>query len=156
MITQQELIDILQYDPNTGEFRWKVDCSTKCRKGAIAGSYTGHGYRRIRIDKKEYRAHRLAWLYMTGNWPKDQLDHINGIRDDNCWTNLREASHSENAQNRKCAGVTLDKRHNKWQAKIGIGKKYKHIGLYTTKEEAHAAYLEAKKQLHVFNPIPRI
>ena len=107
---------------------------------------------------KQAFAHRLAWLYMTGVWPENQIDHINGGRDDNRWVNLREADNGQNMQNISGPhgktftgelGVTF--RRNRFEARIQQGKKRLHIGTYKTKDEAVAAYLAAKLVLHTHN-----
>lgn len=101
MITQKELIEILIYCPDTGIFRWKIKVSRKNNIGAIAGHlHRKTGYIRIIIKGKQYRANRLAWLYMTGEWPKNQVDHKNKVRHDNIWLNLRDLTNRENCNNR--------------------------------------------------------
>jgi hypothetical protein len=131
--------------------------------GNRAGRTTSTGHRQIQINKKLYLEHRLVWLWYHGHLPTKNIDHRNGIRDDNQITNLREATYSENQQNLAkfknntsgFTGVSFHKPTGKWQALIQInGKKY-HLGLYDTPEEAHDAYLKAKSELHTFNPVPR-
>lgn len=100
MITQQELKDILHYDPDTGLFT-RIKRTANCVKiGDKAGTIDSKGYVQLRVNGKLVLAHRLAFFYMTGEWPKDQIDHINGVRDDNKWANLREATRSQNGMNR--------------------------------------------------------
>ena len=156
------LMEVLEYNPDTGIFICRIS-----RKGAGAGSVAGcvepSGYRRIMVDYKRYHAHSLAWLFIYGHWPKDQMDHKNGIRDDNRIENLREATCSENGQNRKMnvsstsglIGVTFHRRDKKWQACIMINSRSHHLGYFADKHAAHAAYLAAKSKLHIFQPIPR-
>ena len=91
---QEELKQILDYDPDTGLFRWKIKPRSQTDLGDIAGTLC-QGYIRITINKKNYYAHRLAWLYMTGQWPVNTVDHINRIRNDNRISNLREATDQE-------------------------------------------------------------
>lgn len=150
-LTSDRLKHLLAYDPSTGVFIWNV-ASGKARKGSRAGSLTPRGYRMIRFDGKAYQAHRLAWFYMNDAWPKKDIDHINGEPDDNTWTNLREATCSENCANRKKTrfnksgfkGVT--KYYHKWDARICVnGVKY-YLGLFDTAEEAHAAYMVAARK----------
>jgi hypothetical protein len=119
------------------------------------------GYRRIRVLGKLYWAHRLAWLYVHGDWPPDKIDHINGDRKDNRLMNLRAASDSENMQNvgmrsDNTTGVRgVTRRKSRWIAQITAGGKTHYLGVHETAEEAHRAYVEAKTRLHPFNPVLR-
>lgn len=163
MITQSRLKELLSYDPETGVFTRIVRTSSNARIGDIAGCLTPYGYRQISIDGKDYLSHRLAWLYMTGAWPTDQMDHINGVRDDNRFVNLHEATDAENQQNRALPsnntsgflGVSWHKPTNKWRADIMIAGHQKFLGYFTTPEAAHEAYLAAKAIHHPFQPTPR-
>ena len=148
-ISQERLKELLHYNPDTGIFTWTVP-----RQGvkAKAGSVNGKGYRQITIDYKLYQVHRLAFLYMTGEWPKDQLDHINHIRTDNRWLNLREATCQENQRNRtknkdNTSGVTGVYRHTvtqQWYSQIKDGGKNKYLGYFTDKFEAICARKSAE------------
>jgi hypothetical protein len=102
MLTQSRLKEILKYSPDTGEFVHLVQKKggRGIKPGDVAGDFCSYGYRRIGIDGKRYRACRLAWLYMTGEWPEKHVDHVNGIRSDDRWENLRSASIRQNAFNR--------------------------------------------------------
>lgn len=112
-----------------------------------------NGYLCIRVDYKLYLAHRLAWMYMVGSWPKDQIDHIDRKRDNNKFSNLREATTEENAQNASnVVGYSYDSFSSKWKAQIGVNGKNKHLGRFNTEEEAKAAYVAAKEQYHQFQP----
>ena len=113
-----------------------------------------HGYVAIRLDDTLYTAHRLAWLYVNGEWPAEQIDHINRDRADNSITNLRSVTNAENAQNQRAranksgfAGVR--KENNKWLAEIKVNYKPIRIGLFETPEAAHEAYVAAKRKFHV-------
>jgi len=97
MITQKELKRLLIYDPRTGVFRWRINASARQRKGEVAG-HPRTGYIYIGIDYMIYGAHRLAFLYMTGMWPKEEIGHENDIRNDNRWRNLSEMTHKQNMQ----------------------------------------------------------
>lgn len=97
-LTQTRLKQILEYSPDTGEFTYLVSRGPK-RKGAIAGSFNKDGYRIIRINQRSYRAHRLAYLWMEGVWPPDQIDHDDRHRANNKWGNLNAATPSENSRN---------------------------------------------------------
>jgi hypothetical protein len=145
MISAERLRELLAYDPETGVFTWR---SSRCgvAAGSVAGSRKSNGYIKVKVGGRMYRSHRLAWFYVTGVWPVGQLDHINGIRDDNRIANLREATNAENQQNSKCRsgsasgfkGVT--RKRNAWRARIKRGGRFIYLGAYKTREEAHAAY----------------
>jgi len=149
-LSATHLRQILTYDVDTGLFRWNVSRG-KVRAGQLAGK-TGcntSGYKEIMIDYRMYRSHRLAWLYVTGEWPALQIDHINGDRTDNRFCNLRLATHSENQANMKrkrtngsgFKGVCRDK--GQWRAKITVDRKIFDLGRFGTPEEAHQAYVAA-------------
>jgi len=165
MLTQQRLKELLHYDPETGLFTWLAKTSSQSRIniGDVAGTMHTKGYRAIMIDKKLYKAHRLTFLYMTGKFPENDTDHINGIRDDNRWINLRPCTKAENNQNKspykgsssKYLGVHWEKQRKKWRADIMINGKQKFLGRFETEEAAYQAYCEAKSNIHTFNPAPR-
>lgn len=163
MIRQERLKELLHYCPETGAFTRLIKTSNRIKIGSVAG-YARPGCRLvISVDGKLYHAHRLAWFWMTGEWPKDQINHINGVRDDNRWDNLREATRSQNQQNRKVnsnnksgyMGVSWQRRAGKWVAHIKIAGCNRYLGLFTTPEDAHAAYLAAKAEHHQFQPTVR-
>ncbi|MEI7998669.1 MAG: HNH endonuclease [Candidatus Omnitrophota bacterium] len=155
MITQEQLKEILHYDPETGSFTW-AKSGRRIKIGKVAGGLEKGGYIRIRIFGKMYFAHRLAWLYMTGSFPPELIDHDNGNPSDNRFVNLREATRSENQANRGKTkanasgfkGVYWDKKAKKWKAQIGFESKTKYLGLFDTKEEAHDVYKKAADNLH--------
>lgn len=154
ILTQEELKSQIHYNPETGIFIRKV---IKARRKDIQGK-TGHlnsdGYLEMSINCKKHKAHRLAWLYMTGEWPKNHIDHINGNRADNRFSNLREATWKQNNQNRKKCngnlpmGVRVCK--GKYQASIMIDKKSLHLGTFDSAKIAHEVYIKAKRELHEF------
>ncbi len=152
-LTAEKLRSILNYESETGIFTWKVSNSNRVKVGAVAGSPNGHGYLCIKVLNRLYRAHRLAWLYVRGEWPKDQLDHINRDRSDNRIDNLREATNKQNLQNRSKSstntsghtGIYWDKRASKWVAKIRHNQKLIHLGYFTDIEDAIAARKAAEK-----------
>ena len=159
--TQAEICAMLDYNPDTGVFIWKVSRSS-VKAGSVAGTIDGDGYRMIGFVRRRLGSHRIAWVISTGAWPIDQVDHINGIRDDNRIVNLREATDHQNQQNRRRAqrnsksgflGVCFHKDVGKWQAQIKIDGKNKYLGLYATPELAHSAYLVAKAVFHPFQTI---
>lgn len=152
-LTHDRLIDVLRYDPETGEFTWIV--GGRGHRGKSIGDKAGcvHptlGYVLIGVDGRRYYGHRLAWFYMTGEWPKDEIDHIDGVESNNAWINLREANRPQNAANCKIKssskvglkGVTHDKRDGFYYPKLN-GKS---LGRYQTKEEAHKAYCDAGRE----------
>jgi len=156
MITQSELKEVLEYNPETGLFIWKKTVNSRAVIGSIAGHKDYNIYIQISIYGKKYRAHRLAFLYMTGEWPKELVDHINQIKDDNRWTNLRQATVSQNNINSKkpknnksgYRGVHWDKTRNKWVAMIKYKCKKMNLGAYTDIEHAAAAYKKAALELY--------
>ena len=160
-LTQARLKELVHYDPDTGVFTWRIT-QGRCKAGAVAGTRSTGDYWTIRVDRHRYSAHRLAFLYMAGKWPDDVVDHVNGMRNDNRWSNLREATRAENMQNMRRArvdnrvgllGAAWDKHANKWLARIKLNGKQRHIGYFATAEAAHAAYLTAKAELHPFSTL---
>ena len=153
MITAEKLREFLEYDPNTGVFRWRFPrVGVRRDRNSIAGTVSKKdGYRIIQINGNLGKAHRLAWLYVHGRWPANQIDHINGIRDDNRITNLREATNAENARNAKrlrsnksgYKGVYWHKSNRRWIAQVNIDGRCSHLGSFGTAEAAHAAYCDA-------------
>lgn len=151
-----KLKNLLSYDEFSGEFTW-IARRGRIQPGTVAGKHI-QGYRMIRINGKDHFAHRLAFVCMTGRLPDGVVDHINGIRDDNRWVNLRDCSQRENLQNQRSAtannkssrllGVSWRKRDAKWVAQIRSGGRAVHLGLFQSKEDAHSAYLKAKRLLH--------
>jgi len=136
-ITQARLKELLNYDPETGIFTWRVN--RRATQGSKAGArHPTQGYIAIKIDSVLYRAHRLAWLYVYGVWPPNDIDHINRVRDDNRLSNLRLATRAQNCQNRRIrsdnvtgtTGVCRYKKTQKWRAYIMIRKRQKELGVY--------------------------
>lgn len=162
MMTQERLKELMRYDAGTGDLI-RVVKMKQVEAGGIAGWVENNGYRRVCIDGRRYLAHRVAWLYVHGKWPEHEIDHINGVRDDNRIANLRSATHAENAQNRGkrpdnssgLQGVSWHVWHKKWAANIRVHQKLRHLGYFDTPEAAHAAYLAAKAELHTFQPTLR-
>lgn len=148
-LTAERLRELTTYSSETGLFRWRALTSkySHAKIGDVAGWLNGDGYRDIQIDCKTYRAHRLAWLYVHGVWPSDQVDHINRDRTDNRIENLREASNTENQRNASKpytntsghVGVAWHKYTQKWRAYIRHDGKNLHLGLFTELEDAVAA-----------------
>lgn len=162
MISQEIVREFLDYDSDTGKLTWKErarrwfksdkSCHTWNTRFAKKEAFTvsSYGYFRIRILGKAYQLHRVIWLYQTGEWPKEQVDHINHNRADNRWFNLREASNQENGKNRTrqrnnssgYTGVGWDRQ--KWYSKIVINKKYIFLGYFDLLENAVRARKEAE------------
>lgn len=166
MLTQEELKKQLHYDPETGIFTRLISNGNRAMIGSIAGHKNKRGYIEICINKKNgYLAHRLAFLYMTGNSPNNNVDHIDGIPHNNSWENLRPATQSENMQNIKIPinnktgylGVCLSKRpyYKPYRSTISINKKRIHLGYFDTALEASYAYKCAKITYHLFQPFCR-
>lgn len=134
--------------------------SNRVRIGSVAGAKDKSGYVIIGIKGRLYKAHRLAWLHFYGEWPSFHLDHINGITSDNRIFNLRQCDDFENMQNQGMStknksgymGVSFDKERCKWQASISVRGKSIGLGRFDCPEDAHRAYLNAKKSMHTFQP----
>lgn len=148
-LTQARLKELFDYDSEKGAFSRRV-----AGKSAV-GSVGRSGYRQIMIDGRQYYAHRLAWLFVNGEWPENQIDHINGLRDDNRISNLRGATASENQQNTGRVSVCWNSQAEKWQASIRRGGTRTYLGIFRDRADAVAAYLAAKARMHAFQPIPR-
>lgn len=161
MLSQSRLKEIASYDPATGIFVRIKKQRGLGRVGDVMGCKNSAGYYRICIDGKSYLNHRLAWLYVHGRWPREELDHINGDPTDNSLGNLREATRLENQRNtglsRRNAsgfkGAFFNKQYNKWLATITVRKKMRIIGKFDTREAAHAAYCAEAR--HVFGDFAR-
>lgn len=158
-LTAERLRSLVSYDPETGLFTWLV--SRGCVKAGHTSGWTDqHGRVFLSVDFKWRRAHRLAWLYMTGEWPKEEIDHINGNPSDNRFCNLREATRMENQQNiRKARSDSTSKligarpHQGRWRADIRVNKKKYFLGSFETAEAAHEAYVKAKRELHPFGTL---
>jgi HNH endonuclease/AP2 domain len=153
-ITRARLRDLLHYDSETGEFRWRKRLSRSTHAGDAAGTPEGSGYRKITIEGRQYAAHQLAWLYMTGKWCSVIIDHRDGDRSNNRWANLRRATQSQNCANRSrhrnnrsgFKGVTRTD-SGRWRAGIQKNGRGYNLGLFATPQEAHAAYAAAARKL---------
>ncbi|UVK55105.1 HNH endonuclease [Mesorhizobium sp. AR02] len=151
-LTAERARELLIYDPETGALRWRVPRGVA--SGALAGTRTADGYTQVEIDYRLYRAHRVIWLMMTGKWPKHLVDHRNGMRADNRWKNLREATPLQNARNRKpgksnssgTVGVSFIASRKKWQAYIGLDNQIVKLGHFEDKTDAISARQEAERQ----------
>ena len=161
-LTVNTLRSEIDYNAGTGVFTWRLPRRGRARN-RVAGCRGPTGYFYICIDGKLYLAHRLAWFYITGSWPSDEIDHRNGIRSDNRWINLRAATRSENGQNVSMRsdntsglpGVSWEKRRMKWRAYIYVNARQIFLGFFTDKADAGIAYVRAKNRIHTFNPVAR-
>lgn len=156
-LTAERLREVLNYEPQSGRFTWRVRLSNRTDADRQAGIVCKRsGYRLIGIDGAVYKASRLAWLYMVGLWPVDRVDHANLNRSDDRWENLREATHSQNLANTGLwshntsgfKGVHFHSQSGRWRARIAKDGKHISLGLHDTPEMAHAAYCVAAKRLH--------
>jgi hypothetical protein len=157
-LTAERLRNLLHYDPETGVFTRLVGNGRNVNIGDKAGStHKGSGYRYIMVDRKNYSAHRLAWLYIHGAWPIGDIDHMNGLPDDNRLANLRDVTKAMNAQNERrprksntsgFMGVRWRDDRHCWIAVLLIDGCKRKLGAFRTKEDAAAAYIEAKRKHH--------
>jgi hypothetical protein len=161
-LTHERLLAELDYNPDTGVFVWKSRGGKGRRPDGVAGTRHSAGYTHICLRRNGvggfHFAHRLAWFYVHGCWPKGVIDHINGDRTDNRIANLRDVPVGVNAQNRRAPqtnsrsgvlGVCWKACRSRWLAQIKTnGQRTKVLGTFRTKEEAEAAYLAAKRELH--------
>lgn len=155
----KRLREVLHYNPDTGAFTWLLSTSNRVKIGDIAGRIA-NGYRGIRIDGVLHYAHRLAVLYVTGEWPESVVDHRDGRRANNVWTNLRSCTQTVNTQNIRTAhrgsatGLLGVSRHRKkFDASIHVNGKRVRLGRYATAQMAGDVYIKAKQQLHPGNTL---
>lgn len=156
IITQERLKELFEYGAESGYLIRKESRGNGVVAGSILGSRNGQGYLDGMVDGQTHRVHRLIWLYFYGVLPVSQVDHINGIRDDNRIENLRLVTHTQNQWNRRpqagstigLKGVSYRKDRNRWVASILVNGKNQYLGYFKTPEEAHAAYCAAAVKLH--------
>lgn len=159
-LTAERLREVLHYAPETGVFTWIRPTGHRAKAGQRAGATSKLGYELIGVDGVRYYAHRLAWLYMHGTWPAEQVDHRNLNRLDNRISNLRHASHALNNQNKLArvdnvsgrVGVHWHAAAGKWAAEIQAFNRRMHLGLHATIEAASAARKAAEEKYHPFAP----
>lgn len=161
MLSLDELKAHIHYNPDTGVFTRLVKTSNRSLIGAASGGYGAHGYYRVSLLGKRYYAHRLAWFYVHGEWP-EEIDHVNGVRDDNRLSNLRLASRRENCVNAPAKlsntsgfkNVSFNAERNQWMARGRHLGKRKNLGLFDTPEEAYQAWkrFAASSDGDFFNP----
>lgn len=154
MLTADRLRELLDYAPETGSFTWR-NTSRRAVAGAAAGSDNGEGYTQISVDGRRYAAHRLAWLYVHGEWPASELDHIDGQRSHNAIANLRLADRFLNnrnvhraRQNSKTGLLGVSPKGRRFVAQIRANGVNHYLGRFDTAEQAHEAYMAAKQVHH--------
>jgi len=155
-MSPQDIQQVFNYDPDTGHLYWRE--RKQGRKFGAVGSKDKDGYLVVWMNRRKnrYPVHRIIWAYIHGEWPKDQIDHVNGAKDDNRLINLREATTAQNMRNvgkqshntSGFKGVSWHKLRNKWRSDIKINGKQLSLGLFNTPEEAYLAYCDAAKKLH--------
>jgi len=153
MLTAERLRELLDYNPETGVFKWRKPPRKKAINGLVAGKRGGR-YVMIGIEQTLYCAHRLAWLYVHGKWPHLDIDHINRDGRDNRIANLREATPSDNMCNARQRSDNstgfrgVFPKRKRFSAQVRKGKTRLSLGTFDTPEEAHAAYVKAARALH--------
>ncbi len=158
-LTPEELREALEYEPTTGVFRWRhrggrTKYWINKYVGRVAGYPGNDGYWRIEVNGGAYKAHRLAWFYVHGRWPLEQLDHINCVRNDNRLSNLREASSRQNKHNVSrlrsnktgLKGAHFRKEENRWRSRIVVNGEVISLGSFETAQDAHTAYVAAARK----------
>lgn len=158
-LDQKRLKEVMEYDPWTGIFEWRVSGGRRVPAGHEVSGLDSAGYIGFQVDGVKARAHRFAWLYMTGKWPEHQIDHKNRIKSDNRWLNIRQATKKQNQQNlpkqkRNTSGykgVFWSKNAKKWLAQIGVDSKQVYLGYFALKEDAAKAYASAAAKFHTHN-----
>lgn len=161
-LSHGELLGKLDYNPETGEFRWKVKVAIRVKPGQIAGcrDESSGGYWKVGIRGRYYKAHRLAWFYVHGSWPDGEIDHIDRNGFNNSIKNLRVVSRSQNMQNsnmRKPSDTGVRGVHRlpsgRFRAILTANHVTHRLGTFDTLEQASAAYWRAKEDLHEFSPV---
>jgi hypothetical protein len=158
MIALETVRDWLDYNAETGELIWKKTKTRHRKVGGIASVSSGTPYLYVQLDRRNYAAHRLAWALFYGEWPKQVIDHINGIPTDNRIMNLRDVPQAMNVQNirrpmrgsrHQLMGVyTAASQVSPFKSQIMVDGRNRHLGCFKTAEEAHQAYVEAKRKFH--------
>lgn len=152
-ISHERLLELVEYNPETGAMVWLKPTSNRVKVGSRAGSLAGNGYWQIKLDGTVYNYHRVAWFYVTGVWPDRWIDHENRDITDNRFSNLRLSSISQNAGNMKrradnSSGFKgVERKRNKFSARIRHEGVRHSLGVFDTPEEAHAVYFAAAQRL---------
>lgn len=162
LLTVEQLKHTFHYDPPTGLFRWRFSPRNDIKPWSLAGSTRADRYRSLHVRGIGFFEHRAAWAYMTGAWPVEDIDHLNGDRGDNRWLNLRMVSTQVNCQNRRAAtvanrsgllGAHFNAQMGKYVSAVRIDGKQKYLGTFATAEEAHQAHLAARRAHYAGNTL---
>lgn len=169
MLTADRLRELVDFDPGTGVFTQRIVYEgqrARWKAGRVSGSISKQsGYLTLRVDGKNFQAHRLAWLHVHGTWPTAEIDHRDGDRRNNCMSNLRDVSRRENAGNMQrvradsatgVQGVSPYKKTGRFQAQVRHNGRCHYLGTYDTVEQARAVYVDAKAKLHVAWDSPNV
>lgn len=156
MLAQKQLLQSHYYNPETGLFYKRMTAGQLKEVGSNC-----NGYLLCTINYRHYLVHRLAWLYTTGEWPEEDIDHRDDDKANNKWSNLRLATKSGNQENQKHAQASnlstgllgASSKGSRFQAQITVKGKRLHLGTFDTAEDAHQTYIEAKRKLHLFNTL---
>lgn len=153
------ILALIDYDAEAGFLTWRYrewesEEWNSINAGQRACFPASDGYRCVVVSGRTFMAHRVAWVIMTGDWPEKILDHIDGVRWNNTWDNLRQATHGQNSANAPLRshntsglkGVHFKKSTGRWLASITVARKSRHLGYFDTKEEAHEAYMKAARE----------
>lgn len=155
--TQQEIKAHLYYHPESGVFRWRTPIAIRVKPWDVAGTYRKNGYVLISLGDTKFYAHRLAWIYMTGREPDQYIDHIDGNKHNNSWSNLRPATKKQNGENQKLRrtsvsgfrGVVFNRDCRlPWRAQVRHGGSYIYLGSFATAEEAGAVAMAKRAELY--------
>jgi hypothetical protein len=153
-LTAERLRELLAYHPVIGRFSWRVQRGRQ-HVGDMAGHQTEKGYRLIGVEGTAYMEHVLVWLWVTGEWPQYEVDHRDTDPSNNRWWNLRDVPTAVNAQNKRRARIDSATgligaipNRDKFIARIKVGGVRHHLGTFDRAEDAHAAYVEAKRRMH--------
>lgn len=162
-LSPEQVRNLLDLNVETGEMRWTAAASQGRIANRVAGSFHANGYQQIKMGKRNYLGHRVVWAIVHGEWPSKNIDHIDGNRANNSVANLRLVTKRQNMQNLAVTGTKSAsglmgavhvpgsiRRRERWEARIRVNGVQKHLGLFKTPEEAHAAYMSAKAQFHPY------
>ena len=151
---------MILYNPETGDLVWKERPAMRIKAGTLAGNINSGGYLSVQVKGKKRPAHRIAWFLYYGTWPKNDIDHINGIKTDNRIVNLRDVASVVNFQNQrkprknnKSGFLGVSKKGNRWVAQIQVDGRRTHLGSFEKPEDAYASFLEARRKFYLGNTL---